>query len=103
MKFALFSGCNIPARVSQYADATEAVFKQLDIELVEFAEFNCCGYPVRNIDHRAFVLSATKNLAVAEAAGLDIMAMCKCCYGSLKKAEEVLSRDQDLKEDTVSG
>jgi len=30
---------------------------------------------------------------------LDIMAMCKCCYGSLKKAEEVLSRDQELKED----
>lgn len=99
MKFALFIGCNIPARVSQYADATAAVFEKLDIELVEFAEFNCCGYPVRNIDHRAFVLSAAKNLAVAEAAGLDIMAMCKCCYGSLKKAEEVLSRDQDLKKD----
>ncbi len=99
MKFALFIGCNIPARVSQYADATEAVFKKLDIELVEFAEFNCCGYPARNIDRRAFVLSAAKNLAVAEAAGLDIMAMCKCCYGSLKKAEDILSRDQDLKED----
>ena len=99
MKFALFSGCNIPARVSQYADATAAVFEKLDIELVEFAEFNCCGYPVRNLDQRAFVLSAAKNLAVAEAAGLDIMAMCKCCYGSLKKAEDVLSRDQDLKMD----
>lgn len=99
MKFALFSGCNIPARVSQYADATAAVFEKLDIELVEFAEFNCCGYPVRNLDQRAFVLSAAKNLAVAEVAGLDIMAMCKCCYGSLKKAADVLSRDQDLKMD----
>ena len=99
MKFALFIGCNIPARVSQYADATEAVFEKLDIELVEFTEFNCCGYPVRNIDRRAFVLSAAKNLAVAEAAGLDIMAMCKCCFGSLKKAAAVLSRDQDLKAD----
>ena len=99
MKFALFSGCNIPARVSQYADATAAVFEKLDIELVEFAEFNCCGYPVRNLDQRAFVLSAAKNLAVAEVAGLDIMAMCKCCYGSLKKAEDVLSRDQDFKMD----
>ena len=99
MEFALFIGCNIPARVSQYADATEAVFEKLDIELVEFIEFNCCGYPVRNIDQRAFVLLAAKNLAVAEAAGLDIMAMCKCCFGSLKKAAEVLSRDQDLKAD----
>ncbi len=99
MKFASFIGCNIPARVSQYADATEAVFGKLDIELVEFAEFNCCGYPAQNIDRRAFVLSADKNLAVAEAAGLDIMAMCKCCFGSLKKAAEVLSRNQALKAD----
>ena len=99
MKFASFIGCNIPARVSQYADATEAVFEKLDIELVEFTEFNCCGYPVRNIDRRAFVLSAATNRAVDEATGLDIMAMCKCCFGSLKKAAEVLSRDQDLKAD----
>jgi heterodisulfide reductase subunit B len=99
MKFATFIGCNIPARVSQYADATEAVFKKLDVELIEFAEFNCCGYPARNIDRRAFVLSAAKNLAVAEAAGLEIMAMCKCCYGSLKKAADVLNRDRDLKAD----
>ena len=99
MKFASFIGCNIPARVSQYADATEAVFEKLDIDLVEFAEFNCCGYPARNIDRRAFVISAAKNLAVAEAAGLDIMAMCKCCFGSLKKAAETLGRDQDLKAD----
>jgi heterodisulfide reductase subunit B len=97
MKYALFEGCNIPARVQQYADATRAVFNKLDIELVDLAEFNCCGYPVRNIDQRAFLLSAAKNLAVAETGGLDIMAMCKCCYGSLKKAEYALNRDQGLK------
>ena len=99
MKYALFEGCNIPARVPQYADATRAVFKKLDIELVEFAEFNCCGYPVRSIDQRAFILSAAKNMAVAENADLDLMAMCKCCYGSLKKAEFVLDADLDLKRD----
>jgi heterodisulfide reductase subunit B len=99
MKFALFEGCNIPARVTQYADATQAVFKKLGVELVGLAGFNCCGYPVRNIDQRAFVLSAAKNLALAESANLDLMAMCKCCYGSLKKAEFVLNADQDLKSD----
>jgi len=99
MKFALFEGCNIPARVKQYADATRAVFNKLDIELVELSQFNCCGYPVRNIDQRAFILSAAKNLAVAEAAGLDLMAMCKCCYGSLKKAEYALNSNPDLNND----
>jgi heterodisulfide reductase subunit B len=99
MKFALFVGCNIPSRVSQYAEATEAVFKKLDIELEEFTEFNCCGFPARNINHRAFLLSAAKNLAITEAAGLDLMVMCKCCYGTLKNAEYQLRRDPDLKID----
>jgi heterodisulfide reductase subunit B len=97
MKYALFQGCNTPARVKQYADATMAVSRKLDIELVEIPEFNCCGYPARNTDFRAFVLSAAKNLAVAQKAGLDMLVMCKCCYGSLKKAEHILSHDQVLK------
>lgn len=96
MKYALFQGCNIPARVKQYADATRAVFNKLDIELIELSQFNCCGYPVRNMDRRAFILSAAKNLALAEAAGLELMAMCKCCYGSLKKAADALNSDPDL-------
>ena len=99
MKFALFHGCNIPARVEQYADATEAVCARLGLELVEMTAFNCCGYPVRNADHRAYVLSAAKNLALAERAGLDMLVMCKCCYGSLKNASYFLNQDPDLKAD----
>jgi len=99
MKFVLFHGCNIPARVTQYADATEAVCARLGIELVEVTAFNCCGYPARNTDHRAYVLSAARNLALAEKAGLDMLVMCKCCYGSLKKAAYFLKRDPDLKAD----
>jgi heterodisulfide reductase subunit B len=99
MKFALFHGCNIPARVVQYADATEAVCSRLGIELVEITAFNCCGYPARNTDHRAYILSAAKNLAVAERSGLDMLVMCKCCYGSLKRAAYFLNQDPDLKTD----
>jgi heterodisulfide reductase subunit B len=99
MRFALFQGCNIPARLVQYADATKAVCGKLDIELSELDQFDCCGYPARNIDQRAFVLSAAKNLAVAEKAELDMLVMCKCCYGALKKAACVLSADADLKKD----
>ena len=99
MRFALFHGCNIPARVEQYADATAAVCARLGIELVEMTAFNCCGYPARNTDHRAYVLSAAKNLAVAEQSDLDMLVMCKCCYGSLKKAEYFLSQDPELTAD----
>jgi heterodisulfide reductase subunit B len=97
MRFAFFQGCQIPARVPQYADATRAVCGELNIELVELPAFNCCGYPARHIDQRAFLLSAAKNLAAAEAEGLDMLVMCKCCYGALKKAEYLLRETPKLK------
>jgi heterodisulfide reductase subunit B len=99
MKFALFHGCNIPTRVVQYADATEAVCAPLGIDLVEMSAFNCCGYPARNTDQRAYLLSAARNLALAEKAGLDMLVMCKCCYGSLKKAAYLLKQDRNLNVD----
>ena len=99
MKFALFHGCNIPARVEQYADATVAVCARLGIELVEMTAFNCCGYPARNTNHSAYILSAARNLAVAERSDLDMLVMCKCCYGSLKNACHFLNQDPGLKTD----
>jgi heterodisulfide reductase subunit B len=99
MKFALFHGCNIPARVPQYAAATEAVCNRLGLELVERTAFTCCGYPACNLDFRTYILSAAQNLAVAEQSGLDMLVMCKCCYGSLKRASHFLNQDPHLKAD----
>lgn len=99
MKYALFLGCNIPARVSQYSDSSRAVLKKLGVELVDIREFNCCGYPLQNISQKAFLFSAVKNLAMAEKAGLDMLCLCKCCYGSLKKAEHLMKKDGSLQQE----
>ena len=99
MKYALFLGCNIPARVVQYETAARAVMRQVGIQLVDIRDFKCCGYPVRNLDQKAFLLSASENLAWAEKFGLNIMTLCKCCFGSLKEAEHFLKEDGDLQEE----
>jgi heterodisulfide reductase subunit B len=99
MKYALFLGCNIPARVVQYETAARAVMRKLGVQLVDNRDFKCCGYPVRNLDRKAFLLSASENLARAEKSGLNIMALCKCCFGSLKEAESFLKEDGDLQEE----
>ena len=52
MKFALFLGCNIPARLTLYESSARAVLGRLDVGLVDIKELNCCGYPVRNLDFR---------------------------------------------------
>ena len=99
MKYALFLGCNIPARVVQYESAARAVMQKLGIQLVDNRDFKCCGYPVRNLDQKAFLLSASENLARAEKLGLNIMALCKCCFGNLKETEHFLKEEGGLQEE----
>lgn len=99
MKYAFFQGCNIPARIEQYAKATQAVLNLFNIELVEVRDFTCCGYPVRNVDEKAYILPSVRNLAVAEKLNLDIAVICNCCFASLMKAKSLLARDQQLLEE----
>ncbi|MBW2199350.1 MAG: CoB--CoM heterodisulfide reductase iron-sulfur subunit B family protein [Deltaproteobacteria bacterium] len=99
MNFALFLGCNIPARLSQYESSARAISEKLGIELTEIKEFNCCGYPIRNIDFKTFILFSARNLALAEKENLNIVSLCKCCYGSLKKADYLLKENEVLREE----
>ena len=96
MEYAFYLGCNIPARVKQYEDSARAILKRCGVRLVDIREFVCCGYPLRNIELEAFILSSAENLALAEKAGLEILALCKCCYGRLKKAEFLLKENENL-------
>jgi heterodisulfide reductase subunit B len=99
MEFALFLGCTIPARLNQYESSSRAVLERLGVGLVDIREFNCCGYPLRNIDFKVFLLSSARNLALAEKKNLNVMALCKCCYGSLKKADFLMKENASLKKE----
>jgi heterodisulfide reductase subunit B len=99
MKYAFFLGCNIPIRIEQYASATRAVFNKFDVDLQIIPEFNCCGYPVRNVDEKAYILPSARNMAIAERSGLDILVICNCCFASLQKARKVLSSNSQLSEE----
>jgi heterodisulfide reductase subunit B len=97
MKYALFLGCQIPAHLNQYEASARAVSKRLGVDLVDIKQFNCCGYPVRNLDFKTFVLFSARNLALAAQKQLNLMSLCKCCYGSLKKADHLLKEDSSLR------
>jgi len=98
MEFALFLGCNIPARVQQYEISARAVLHRLNVTLVDIDGFKCCGYPIRNMDVNAFMLFSARNLALAERQNLPIMTLCKCCFGTLKKAAHDLKENTQLKD-----
>jgi len=97
MRFALFLGCTIPARLNQYELSLRAVLGKLGVALVDIRAFNCCGYPLRNISFKAFVLSSARNLALAKKKSLNVMTPCKCCYGSLKKVDHLMKENTALR------
>ena len=99
MKFAFFLGCTIPARLQQYESSSRAVLEKLGVELLDIKEFNCCGYPIRNSDFKASVLSATRNLALAQKQNLEMIVLCKCGFGMLKYTAHLLEEDLSLKKE----
>jgi len=99
MKYALFLGCTIPRRLQQYDLSARAVLDKFDVDVVDIREFNCCGYPIKNSDFKTFVLFSARNLALAEKQSLDVMTLCKCCFGSLKKVNHLMKQDSSLRDE----
>ncbi len=99
MKFALFLGCTIPARLTQYESSSRAVLGALGVELVDIKEFNCCGYPLRNMDFKASMLASARNIALAEKENLPMLILCKCGFGTLKYADHILKEDPSLRDE----
>jgi heterodisulfide reductase subunit B len=96
VKYALFLGCKIASELPAYEASTRAVLRHLGVTLVDL-EFTCCGYPARNFSHDAFVVAAARNLALAERAGLNVLAPCASCFGTLRHAIRFLREDPQLR------
>ena len=99
MKYTLLRCCTTPIVLQQYEWSTNAVLDKLGIGLVDVKEFGCCGYPLRNINFKAYVISSARNLALAERENLDLLTVCNCCYGTMKHIEELLHSDGSIRKE----
>ena len=97
-KFLLFLGCAVPYRVSSYEISTRKVLSKLGIELIEMPEYNCCGLPIDPVNHEMMLTLAARNLCLAEKQGLNIVALCPGCAGTLRKVNKKLKEDKELRE-----
>ncbi len=87
MKLAYYPGCVAQESGRELDLATRWVCRALDIELVEFPSFSCCGSGF--VDEANEVLNVAinvRNLAIAERAGLDLLTICSTCQGMLTLA-----------------
>ena len=105
-KVAYYPGCALEGSGGPYDRSTRALVKELNLEMVNLQDWNCCGaMEVKNIHPMLQTYMSARNLAIAsEKMGFDtVMAPCNGCYHNLKKAEyecatsaETMQTVQDL-------
>lgn len=102
MAYANFWGCMIPARIPFIEKSTRLVLEKLGVRTVDVPGFTCCPEKQRidNLDEELWVLTAARNISVAEKEGLDIITPCTGCNSSLNNAAAQLNLNPDEKKHT---
>ncbi len=88
----------MPARARNYEVSTRRVAEALGIRLVDLDGSVCCGFPIRSVHYESFLLTATKNLILAEERGMDICALCSACTSMLTEVNKELGENNELRE-----
>jgi len=95
VKVSYYPGCSLEGTAMDYAASIAASAQLLDLELEELEDWNCCGATAaHSINHRLALELPARNLALAEASGLDLVAPCALCFNRLKVAEKALTGPQ---------
>ena len=101
MKVSYYPGCSLHSTGLEYGKSTEDVCQALDIELNELTDWNCCGASSAHCTDEALAIElATRNLAVAEDAGLDLVIPCAACFQRFKVAEKHIREGKEPVVDT---
>ena len=101
-EYSFYPGCSSQkgATSSNYLVSVQTMCEELDIQLNEIPDWNCCaasiGYGGGGVLPR-LTLSA-RNIALSEEhnPGQDIVATCAACWLSTREASERFEHDKDL-------
>lgn len=99
--YAYFWGCYVPGRLPQMEKATRMVFGHLGVDAIDLEGLTCCPEKsmIRNASHRMWLLTAARNLALAEEAGRAFVTPCTGCFGTLKGASVELRSNRQLRDE----
>jgi heterodisulfide reductase subunit B len=99
MRVALFMGCTVPVRATNYEQSFRRVAQEFDLELVDINDFSCCGFPAKAVDRMIPLVMAARNLALAEREGVEaVVTLCNACTETLTETNHVLRHDPEQRE-----
>ncbi len=99
-KFTYYPGCSSQGSAHHLDQSLRAIAPELDLELEELDDWNCCGASVGHIEGGALPNMALsgRNLANAQRQGKqDIMTGCAACYLNTHGANEKIKQDVALR------
>ncbi|MDY6827605.1 MAG: CoB--CoM heterodisulfide reductase iron-sulfur subunit B family protein [Bacillota bacterium] len=96
MRYRYFPGCTLKGQAKKMEETTMAAAGALGIELQELPDWQCCGavFPLYE-DELITLLSPVRTLAAAE--GDPLVSLCAACHHVLKRAQELMQRNEDAR------
>ena len=94
-----YPGCTLSTKATNYDRSGRAVAKALGMEFEELEEWQCCGatFPLA-VDNSLALIAPTRVLYQAEQAGDQVTALCAICYHVLKRTQNALEHDDEMRE-----
>ncbi|CAB5095595.1 Heterodisulfide reductase subunit B-like protein [Olavius algarvensis associated proteobacterium Delta 3] len=93
MKLAFYPGCSLEGMARDYADSIDAVFRSLEIGLVEIDDWSCCGATAaHSLSEMMAVALPARNIAAAEKMGLDVVVPCANCFNRMRFSQAMIRK-----------
>ncbi|WP_163339898.1 CoB--CoM heterodisulfide reductase iron-sulfur subunit B family protein [Desulfopila sp. IMCC35008] len=94
MKMAYYPGCSLSSSARDYNETIVEICTFLDIELIEIADWNCCGASSAHMTNQEVAMRLPmRNLELVGDREEDILVPCPACYQRLKAADKALKED----------
>jgi len=98
LRYALYTGCTIQTEQFGYEVSVREVLPRLGVELVDMEGASCCGFPAfRSKSILGWLYLSSRNLAIAESLGFDMLPLCNGCHLSFIETKDNLDKDATLK------
>ena len=99
MEIPYFPGCTLRTKAKGFDNSARASMRALGIELVELADWNCCGatFPL-SVDNLLALSGPARVLVSARAEGERLAVACSACYNVLKRTNRLFREDPESRE-----
>ncbi len=100
IKVGFYQGCCFQGQDAHMFETMKETFKMINVELELLEETTCCGGNTIDEENRklSYAINA-RNIALAEARGLDMLISCNTCYMVIAKAKRALDTNKKLRKE----